>query len=173
MRALLALAALCAVARSLAPPTHHALDAEPIVPPRLPRTFMPEAVKTVRAIALHVPKTGGSTVTEYFAKCSTVMVQPDNATAHDMTAAMAARSVSGPRRRDGVLDVLVGMRHPVDRAISAVLWRAGYGERTHGEGERKLAQARRWCRRAHGARSQSALRRRACAPLDVPAVPPA
>ena len=131
MRALLALAALCAVAQSLAPPTHHALDAEPIVPSQLHDVVMPEAVKTVRAIALHVPKTGGSTVTEYFANCSTVVVQPDNATAHDMTAAMAARTVTGPRRRDGVLDVLVGMRHPVDRAISAVLWRAGYGERTH------------------------------------------
>ena len=57
-----ALAALCAVAQSLAPPTHHTPDAE---------HFMPEAVKTVRAIALHVPKTGGSTVTG-FANCSTV-----------------------------------------------------------------------------------------------------
>ena len=84
-------------------------------------------VHALRAISLHIPKTAGTTVERYFKRCPFVATQPDTASAHLMTIKIALDVCPE-------CDVIVSLRHPVERAISQRLWRMGYGRNINRSG---------------------------------------
>jgi hypothetical protein len=84
-------------------------------------------VHALRAISLHIPKTAGTTAERYFKRCPFVVTQPDATASHLMTIKNALDVCPE-------CDVIVSLRHPVERAISQRLWRMGYGRNSNRNG---------------------------------------
>ena len=104
--------------------------AGPLLPPVPEATSAGDRVRasTLRAIALHIPKTGGATLNFFLENCSSVQVQPHDGRAHELTVRAALDLCP-------TCDVIVSLRQPAQRAISEHMWQRGYGSRTKSGGE--------------------------------------
>jgi len=129
-------------------PTSVSSAASSLLPPGLRNPHLPcgeastgdgadqcgESNNTLRAIVLHIPKTGGATLNFYLENCSGVQVQPHDSRAHGMTVRKALNLCP-------TCDVIVSLRQPAERAISEYMWQRGYGSRTKsGDKENRVPQ---------------------------------